>query len=120
MTRKGLLLRREQYVRRSSNRFWNSLPNCARSGRPRAAVPTQVSANYITGGTLIPMHASTRINSRRTTRTVASRNFFRASSDSVRMWWRSEEHTSELQSPDHLVCRLLLEQKKPQRAYTCP
>src|SRR5258708_32027472 len=30
---------------------------------------------------------------------------------------RSEEHTSELQSPDHLVCRLLLEKKKktPQR-----
>src|SRR5258708_10716604 len=29
---------------------------------------------------------------------------------------RSEEHTSELQSPDHLVCRLLLEKKK--EAYT--
>src|SRR5258708_8745116 len=29
---------------------------------------------------------------------------------------RSEEHTSELQSPDHLVCRLLLEKKKrPER-----
>src|SRR5258708_14645519 len=27
-------------------------------------------------------------------------------------WKRSEEHTSELQSPDHLVCRLLLEKKK--------
>src|SRR5258708_26229560 len=27
-------------------------------------------------------------------------------------WVRSEEHTSELQSPDHLVCRLLLEKKK--------
>src|SRR5258708_31194010 len=26
---------------------------------------------------------------------------------------RSEEHTSELQSPDHIVCRLLLEKKKP-------
>src|SRR5947208_6664319 len=26
-------------------------------------------------------------------------------------WPRSEEHTSELQSPDHLVCRLLLEKK---------
>ena len=26
--------------------------------------------------------------------------------------WRSEEHTSELQSPGHLVCRLLLEKKK--------
>src|SRR5947208_4601675 len=29
-------------------------------------------------------------------------------------WRRSEEHTSELQSPDHLVCRLLLEKKKKQ------
>src|SRR5258708_27069608 len=28
---------------------------------------------------------------------------------------RSEEHTSELQSPDHLVCRLLLEKKKTLR-----
>src|SRR5947208_14893760 len=28
--------------------------------------------------------------------------------------FRSEEHTSELQSPDHLVCRLLLEKKKKQ------
>src|SRR5258708_10701969 len=28
---------------------------------------------------------------------------------------RSEEHTSELQSPDHLVCRLLLEKKKNDR-----
>src|SRR5207244_6772080 len=27
---------------------------------------------------------------------------------------RSEEHTSELQSPDHLVCRLLLEKKNEQ------
>src|SRR5258708_20465576 len=30
---------------------------------------------------------------------------------------RSEEHTSELQSPDHLVCRLLLEKKKPTSVY---
>src|SRR5215216_8101517 len=28
---------------------------------------------------------------------------------------RSEEHTSELQSPDHLVCRLLLEKKNNSR-----
>src|SRR2546429_5500313 len=27
-------------------------------------------------------------------------------------WYRSEEHTSELQSRLHLVCRLLLEKKK--------
>src|SRR6266487_6400605 len=30
----------------------------------------------------------------------------------LRDWVRSEEHTSELQSPVHLVCRLLLEKKK--------
>src|SRR5438552_12838875 len=32
---------------------------------------------------------------------------------------RSEEHTSELQSPDHLVCRLLLEKKKHNTIYSC-
>src|SRR5207244_13271812 len=32
--------------------------------------------------------------------------------DARRARLRSEEHTSELQSPDHLVCRLLLEKKK--------
>src|SRR5258708_29874754 len=31
---------------------------------------------------------------------------------------RSEEHTSELQSPDHLVCRLLLEKKKKGNSIT--
>src|SRR3712207_7291785 len=30
-----------------------------------------------------------------------------------RRWRRSEEHTSELQSRQYLVCRLLLEKKKP-------
>src|SRR5258708_22545558 len=36
---------------------------------------------------------------------------------------RSEEHTSELQSPDHLVCRLLLEKKNKihtKRRYITP
>src|SRR5258708_10041640 len=33
---------------------------------------------------------------------------------------RSEEHTSELQSPDHLVCRLLLEKKKLKTTCTIP
>src|SRR5690348_17475005 len=46
-----------------------------------------------------------------------SRIFTRARSSSATRSWiarapvRSEEHTSELQSPDHLVCRLLLEKK---------
>src|SRR5256885_12771226 len=32
------------------------------------------------------------------------------------LWDRSEEHTSELQSPCNLVCRLLLEKKKKNQA----
>src|SRR5207244_6279716 len=35
-----------------------------------------------------------------------------ATSRAIRAHHRSEEHTSELQSPDHLVCRLLLEKKQ--------
>src|SRR2546427_2863203 len=34
--------------------------------------------------------------------------------------FRSEEHTSELQSQSNLVCRLLLEKKKPQRGPAHP
>src|SRR5256885_12907354 len=33
-------------------------------------------------------------------------------------WSRSEEHTSELQSPCNLVCRLLLEKKKKKKQYS--
>src|SRR2546426_6220352 len=36
----------------------------------------------------------------------------RAIENARRRWRRSEEHTSELQSPCNLVCRLLLEKKK--------
>src|SRR3712207_8451687 len=32
---------------------------------------------------------------------------------------RSEEHTSELQSRQYIVCRLLLEKKKNERAHVC-
>src|SRR5258708_39176239 len=48
--------------------------------------------------------------------TSRSRNRLNSSSKPARKTGfellRSEEHTSELQSPDHLVCRLLLEKKK--------
>src|SRR5260221_10094595 len=33
--------------------------------------------------------------------------------------YRSEEHTSELQSHNDLVCRLLLEKKKKHKSYSC-
>src|SRR5689334_2056434 len=37
---------------------------------------------------------------------------FLSGASMIRIGWRSEEHTSELQSQFHLVCRLLLEKKK--------
>src|SRR3989442_14603749 len=40
------------------------------------------------------------------------RGRFEYAVDVVPIFWRSEEHTSELQSRPHLVCRLLLEKKK--------
>src|SRR5258708_25758002 len=45
-------------------------------------------------------------------RRPSSRPDLRAGCGRRRSARRSEEHTSELQSPDHLVCRLLLEKKK--------
>src|SRR3989442_10828490 len=48
---------------------------------------------------------------RRRPYTVARRLAPRSSREDARRW-RSEEHTSELQSRPHLVCRLLLEKKK--------
>src|SRR5438552_10213106 len=53
---------------------------------------------------------------RRTTRRPSART----SPASRRCRRRSEEHTSELQSPDHLVCRLLLEKKKFRKLYFGP
>src|SRR2546429_6127876 len=41
------------------------------------------------------------------------------SAPAPRSWPRSEEHTSELQSRLHLVCRLLLEKKKTIRTRPC-
>ena len=48
----------------------------------------EVMGSHMTGGTVMPITAKARINSRRTTATVASRNCFRLSSASLRMGWR--------------------------------
>src|SRR5258708_12695534 len=60
------------------------------------------------GGSSTP--GETPAESRRATCVRSGRASFRSPPDRE----RSEEHTSELQSPDHLVCRLLLEKKKKQ------
>src|SRR5438552_14829046 len=56
---------------------------------------------------------SSSCSPRASCRAPASRHTSRARS--WRAMMRSEEHTSELQSPDHLVCRLLLEKKNNSR-----
>src|SRR5256885_10931965 len=48
-------------------------------------------------------------------RRTAGRNLDRSCSSATEKGDRSEEHTSELQSPCNLVCRLLLEKKKKQQ-----
>src|SRR3989442_15828674 len=50
---------------------------------------------------------------------ASTRRWFRRRSPSSRGSWRSEEHTSELQSRPHLVCRLLLEKKKNLAGGSC-
>src|SRR5258708_32029739 len=59
-------------------------------------------------------HASTADFAPRAMRDTveAALTIARGAKSAVLAWPRSEEHTSELQSPDHLVCRLLLEKKK--------
>src|SRR5258708_30623050 len=48
-----------------------------------------------------------------------ARHHFADQAQGVPVRGRSEEHTSELQSPDHLVCRLLLEKKNTGIVVTC-
>src|SRR5258708_26495571 len=56
--------------------------------------------------------AERRSASRDELRAGSSNRHHRPGDDAADRRGRSEEHTSELQSPDHLVCRLLLEKKK--------
>src|SRR5689334_24633857 len=66
--------------------------------------------------------SDSRVNCARIWRCLCHHCFFRHGVSPLRLWvhWlalprvrhRSEEHTSELQSQFHLVCRLLLEKKK--------
>src|SRR5574344_542683 len=57
----------------------------------------------------LSLHDALPISSQATLHKVKERKNLQFS---LHIFSRSEEHTSELQSPDHLVCRLLLEKKK--------
>src|SRR5262245_22459898 len=68
---------------------------------PASAINAAISAACSTSQWLAEVHGSTRLPSHATDRSGQSLELC-----------RSEEHTSELQSLRHLVCRLLLEKKK--------
>src|SRR5258708_10381352 len=70
--------------------------------------------------TLFPYTTLFRSTSKALMRSVATMSSVRSSISYTSRTFprrRSEEHTSELQSPDHLVCRLLLEKKKNTTQY---
>src|SRR5256885_7230570 len=69
-----------------------SAPAASAAATPRAACPAGACAADATASRVAPAHITAAPPSTATT--------------------RSEEHTSELQSPCNLVCRLLLEKKK--------
>src|SRR5690606_40029979 len=87
----------------------DALPICASRRRPRSSRSR-------------PSSSATRSTTRdRTTRASAFSFCIRSAAcflaTSPRCSWRSEEHTSELQSRENLVCRLLLEKKKTNNHY---
>src|SRR5436189_1917371 len=63
----------------------------------------------------LSLHDALPISPRETRRAARCRQAVTVAHDSVE---RSEEHTSELQSPMYLVCRLLLEKKKKPSSLT--
>src|SRR3712207_8177770 len=75
------------------------LPGLRRDGRPLRGAEARLHRRHLQGGALGPA------------RDAAAE---RPGEDDLRHL-RSEEHTSELQSRQYLVCRLLLEKKKKQQ-----
>src|SRR5690554_4134791 len=101
----------------TSRQLWQSWPatcdctNCFRSAYDTSSEVTSESAWRDASMRMQP-HTVTALATARWTRADASCIFERTSST---LRCRSEEHTSELQSRPHLVCRLLLEKKKSVR-----
>src|SRR5258708_6602777 len=99
--------------------FWfDQVPNTALKSAPALPMPTAVTCHppaVSVGSISFPsqMTRAPRTTWQRRPGFIAS---VRSRARLVHASWsgppgRSEEHTSELQSPDHLVCRLLLEKK---------
>src|SRR5690625_5894889 len=94
-------------IRARDSRYGSSRPQDISASGKRALTPASAPVrNHPSGPAEVVVHTSATSPSGHTTAATASISTFEA-----RMM-RSEEHTSELQSRGHLVCRLLLEKKK--------
>src|SRR5439155_18076184 len=94
----------------TASRTWRS-----RSVRDVAMLPNLLAANNLHGRPGVGQVAHQRIEAEpafRSAREAPIRDLHPASRRPGGNGRRSEEHTSELQSRGHLVCRLLLEKKK--------
>src|SRR5258708_17122692 len=84
------------------------------SGSVTGNAPFHIDPPTPTGLVISPASSSVLIGSGQPSKLSAILSFTDQSTQDISgdITRRSEEHTSELQSPDHLVCRLLLEKKK--------
>src|SRR5438552_12149728 len=93
---------------KSAVAFWRRVRILGETSRSAIVPPGSVARTGNSHATIAAVTSPAR--DARTTR-----SFSRARRDDS-LCLRSEEHTSELQSPDHLVCRLLLEKKNQRLA----
>src|SRR5690606_39350411 len=87
-------------------------PPGAVRGRPRAARPAQPA---LVASRSLPRADAGRWGPSARPAPVLVQEHAHRDEDGQRVTLRSEEHTSELQSRENLVCRLLLEKKKAKR-----
>src|SRR3712207_8528843 len=80
-----------------------------RSPTPLSSIRSSTTPASVVHDSSISLAWACRATFERISRTICTTWVFVVSSSSTQ---RSEEHTSELQSRQYLVCRLLLEQKK--------
>src|SRR6185436_16839166 len=98
---------------------WSSSVGIAPCIRQRSVVPAPMSTISASSSVLVPYATAKGSDTIMTASNVPLQASMRAcllriDARAGEPMTRSEEHTSELQSPDHLVCRLLLEKKKKQ------
>src|SRR5947208_8287805 len=97
----GILGRKIEYMASDTQ----SQPQIAKA----LAVKAVDDGAYVVMG---PVFSGSILVSMAETKRAGIPNFTGGEAAAITQQGRSEEHTSELQSPDHLVCRLLLEKKK--------